>query len=163
MHPKITILFFIKTFSFFISVARDSNVFFYDLMWSPRQHVGFFSVCYFFHITYYMFLLYFIYILNMCFYFSLLTCTFHFNCCLNKIFVIVILHQMKQSVFLIYFLLNFTLKHIWMLRSPEVTSNLNLCSNFEEPMHTYCHFSDLRVLLCRLDTTFDRIFYIISC
>ena len=37
-----------------------------------------------------MFLLYFIYILNMCFYFSHLTCTFHFNCCLNKIFVIVI-------------------------------------------------------------------------
>ena len=26
----------------------------------------------------------------MCFYFSHLTCTFHFNCCLNKIFVIVI-------------------------------------------------------------------------
>ena len=25
----------------------------------------------------------------MCFYFSHLTCTFHFNCCLNKIFVIV--------------------------------------------------------------------------
>ena len=27
----------------------------------------------------------------MCFYFSHLTCTFHFNCCLNKIFVIVII------------------------------------------------------------------------
>ena len=49
-----------------------------------------FLVYYLFHTTYYMFLLYFIYILNMCFYFSHLTCTFHFNCCLNKIFVIVI-------------------------------------------------------------------------
>ena len=84
--------FFIKSiYLFFISVARDSNVIFYVLMWSPRQQYVFsFLVYYLFHTTYYMFLLYFIYILNICFYFSHLTCTFHFNCCLNKIFVIVI-------------------------------------------------------------------------
>ena len=38
----------------------------------------------------------------MCFYFSHLTCTFHFNCCLNKIFVIVIVivivkHDIKRT------------------------------------------------------------------
>ena len=33
--------------------------------------------------------IYISYILNIFFYFSYLTCTFHFNCCLNIIFIIV--------------------------------------------------------------------------
>ena len=83
---------FIKSiFLFFISVARDSNVIFLCFNVVSKTTICiFFLVYYLFHTTYYMFLLYFIYILNMWFYFSHLTCTFHFNCCLNKIFVIVI-------------------------------------------------------------------------
>ena len=34
----------------------------------------------------------------MCFYFSHLTCTFHFNCCLNKIFVIVIVIVINNKI-----------------------------------------------------------------
>ena len=84
-------------FSFPLCVARDSNVFFFVIMWSPRQQYVFFSVYYFFQ-----FIIYFIQHIT-CFYFISLTYLtmfllffifnmFHFNCCLNKIFVIVIVN-----------------------------------------------------------------------
>ena len=58
--PKNNDLFLINLF-FFISVARDSNVTFYVLMWSPRKQYVFFTLVYYlFHTTYYMFLLFFL-------------------------------------------------------------------------------------------------------
>ena len=92
--PKNNDFFFNKSiFLFFINVARDSNVTFYVLMWSPRQqyvYFFFFSLLFISYNLLHVSSFFFFYILNMYFYFSYLTCTFHLNCCLNKIFVIVI-------------------------------------------------------------------------
>ena len=102
--PKNNDLFFNKSiFLFFISVARDSNVSFYVLMWSLRQQyvffVFFFSLLFISYNLLHVSSFFFFYILNMYFYFSHLTCTFHFNCCLNKIFVIVMLNYARNIDF----------------------------------------------------------------
>ena len=74
-HHSITLNAPKNNLTFFLCVARDSNVDNYVLMWSPRQYVFF------------RFIINLCYILHMFFYFSYLTGSFH--CCLNKIIVII--------------------------------------------------------------------------
>ena len=79
-------------------MARDSNVNLYVLMWSPRQQYVFVSVLFisinilhasslFYLLTYLLTMFSLFFIFNM----------FYFNCCLNKIFVIVIVIVMTLT------------------------------------------------------------------
>ena len=77
MHPKRTIPYYIKTnFSFFLWVARDSNVNFlcFNVVSETTICIFQFIIIFIQHNYYYMLLLYFTFILNMFFYFSYLTC-----------------------------------------------------------------------------------------
>ena len=95
------IFLYTNNFSILLCVACDSKVNFYVLMWSPRQQYVFLQdiIDLKQHITCLFFISFTCLTVFLLFYiFSM----FHFNCCLNKIFVIVIVKQeLSKSLTLI--------------------------------------------------------------